>query len=257
MGCLHICSASYVDSHGNFNLESVWQDSGSSKNGFDFCGRAASLVELEPFYKTFGKKALADYFKCTEKDKMLIMPLLFFLFFLPFLPPDAQQAPLPPSPSLMPPLPPTLHLAPAIDRWHLPPLPSSRSAANTSAPSSRSAAAPPAPPPPPPAPLRLCWHLRHLLLPPIRPPPLASVASPSSSALAPIVARHRRPPAPPRRASYAEQWSDVARRRSARRDLRSRHPWGAKVAGNLEELYGARRSLVSWLHLTSGSRKRL
>ena len=123
MGCLHICSASYVDSHGNFNLESIWQDSGSSKNGsgFDFCGRAASLVELEPFCKTFGKKALADYFKCTEKDKMLIMPLLFFLFFLPFLPPDAQQAPPPPSPSLMPPLPPTLHLAPATDRWHLPP----------------------------------------------------------------------------------------------------------------------------------------
>jgi len=38
---------------------SVWQGSGSSKNGSGSgsSGGAASLVELEPFCKTFGKTA--------------------------------------------------------------------------------------------------------------------------------------------------------------------------------------------------------
>ena len=71
MVCLHICSASYVDSHGNFNLESVWQDSGSSKNGsgFDFCGRAASLVELEPFCKMLVKKLRLTISNAQKKIK--------------------------------------------------------------------------------------------------------------------------------------------------------------------------------------------
>ena len=40
-------------------LGPVWQGSGSSKNGFGSGspGGAASLVELEPFSKTFGKTA--------------------------------------------------------------------------------------------------------------------------------------------------------------------------------------------------------
>ena len=38
-------------------LEPVWQGSGSSKrgSGSSSSGGAASLVELEPFWKTFGK----------------------------------------------------------------------------------------------------------------------------------------------------------------------------------------------------------
>jgi hypothetical protein len=37
----------------------VWQGSGSSKNSFgsDFSGGVAFLVELKPFWKTFGKTA--------------------------------------------------------------------------------------------------------------------------------------------------------------------------------------------------------
>jgi len=39
------------------SLEPVWQGFGSSKNGSGSSGGAASLVELEPFCKMFGKVA--------------------------------------------------------------------------------------------------------------------------------------------------------------------------------------------------------
>jgi hypothetical protein len=39
------------------NYGPVWQGSGSFKNGSGSSDGAASLMELEPFWKTFGKTA--------------------------------------------------------------------------------------------------------------------------------------------------------------------------------------------------------
>jgi len=43
----------------SFDIERpVWQSSGSLKDSFGSFGGAVFLVELEPFFKTFGKIAL-------------------------------------------------------------------------------------------------------------------------------------------------------------------------------------------------------
>ena len=139
---------------------------------------------------------------------------------------------------LPPPL--ALHPAPAAGHWHLPPLLSS-----------------------------LCLYLCpptscSTVALPAFPPPLTSTDLHFSSCSCHSAAilrlgSHRALPPPTFRTTSprlgAEKRPDVEAERMKRLPFTPLS--GAKVAGNLEELHGAGRSLVLWLHLPSGSQKGL